>query len=148
MGFGETLGSAGKGAAVGSAFGGPFGAAIGGGVGLLSGLFGGDDAAEEQQRMMARQAAELERLRPLYRESGAQGLQQQLSAFGPANQMLAQMHGMPAGTGAMDLRAIGADPLPSEAFDAPPTPPSSMSMADIIALTTLGGIPIRGRGPF
>jgi len=119
----------------GGAVGGPLGAAIGGGIGLLGSLFGGDSESEELQKKLMAQAAEMERLRPIYNQAGQQALSQQLMALGPANQMLGQMHGLAPGQGIMDLDAIGANPLPSEAFG-PPEPEGQPPVA-----SSFGGHP-------
>ncbi len=88
---------------------------------VIGGMFT-DPAEEAAQQKLREISAEYKRMRPIYNQAMGQSLQQQLGAYGPANQMLGQMHGMAPGQGVVDLQALGQNPLPSSAFEQLPPP--------------------------
>ncbi|HET8957330.1 MAG TPA: hypothetical protein VFM95_02620 [Microcella sp.] len=110
----STVGTAATGAGVGGAFGGPVGAGIGAGVGALLGMSGllEDDSAKkallEKQRQLA---AEAQRRREELQRARMQSLTQQMMAFGPRNQVMAQMFGPDAAFTGKQMADMTANPM-------------------------------------
>lgn len=101
------------GAGVGAAFGGPLGAGIGAGVGIIGaglGLFGDDDAAKRLQKKQAEMAEEAKRRQAEAAQQRMQALGQQMLAFNPQNQMMAQMFGPEAAFSPQQMAQMSNDP--------------------------------------
>lgn len=114
MSAGRTIGTAATGAGVGGAFGGPVGAGIGAGIGGLLGMSGlmGDDTDEKALVAKQRQlAAEAQRRREEQQRSQMRALNQQMLAFGPRNQVMAQMFGPEAAFTGKQMADMTANPM-------------------------------------
>lgn len=114
MSVGRTIGTAATGAGVGGAFGGPVGAGIGAGIGGLLGMSGlmGDDS--DEKALVAKQkqlAAEAQRRREEQQRSQMRALNQQMLAFGPRNQVMAQMFGPEAAFTGKQMADMTANPM-------------------------------------
>jgi hypothetical protein len=110
------------GAAVGS-LGGPIGAGIGAGIGLLGaglGLFGDNSAEEALKKKQAQMAEEAKRRQAEMQRMRMNALGQQMLAFNPQNQMMAQMFGPEAAFSPQQFAQMAADPgaRSREEFDA------------------------------
>lgn len=113
MGTRETLGWGATGAGVGGALGGPVGAGVGGLVGLGYGVFSGKDDDKAKKALLEKQkqmAAEFEARAKQQHQEQLQGLSQQALAFGPRNQMMAQMFGPEAAFTPQQFADMTSDP--------------------------------------
>lgn len=110
----STVGTAATGAGVGGAFGGPVGAGIGAGVGTVVGLSGvleDDQAAKDLQKKQRQLAEEAQRRRAELQRAHMQSLTQQMMAFGPRNQVMAQMFGPDAAFTGKQMADMTANPM-------------------------------------
>lgn len=112
-GAGNYIAGGATGAGVGAAFGGPVGAGIGAGIGILGagfGLFGDDSAAKALQKKQEQMAEEAKKRQAESARTRMNALGQQMLAFNPQNQMMAQMFGPEAAFSPQQFAAMGADP--------------------------------------